>query len=191
MNAKRRKNKLQLKPTTQKVLLLLMGGLALSLSASPILYFKIIGDIARAWEEINKRALHGAIKSLYRSKLIDAKDNEDGSVTMVLNEKGKSYAVRYDIESIKIPPMKRWDRKWRVILFDVPEKYKKSRDALSFTLKKIGFYKFQKSVFVHPFECRNEIDFVIEFFTLRPYVRFMTADHIDNELDVKHRFGLI
>jgi len=50
------------------------------------------------------------------------------------------------------------------------------------TLKKIGFYPFQKSVMVHPFECRDEMDFVIEFFNLRPYVRTMLANNIDNEL---------
>ena len=186
---KRHKKKIQLKPTTQKVLLLLMGGLALSLSASPTQYFKIIGDIAKSWEDINKRALHGAIKSLYRSKLVDVKDNEDGSVTMILTGKGKNYALRYDIESIKIPQMKKWDKKWRGILFDVPEKHKKSRDGLSFALKKIGFYKFQKSVFVYPFECGAEVDFIIEFFTLHPYVRSMLADRIDNELDIKRHFG--
>lgn len=188
---KHKQKTLQLKPTTQKVLLLLMGGSALALSASPVGYFSIIGVIVKAWKEINRRALHSAIKSLYRSKLIDAKDNPNGSVTIVLTENGKKCALRYDIETIKIPTMKKWDGKWRVILFDIPEKSKKARNALAKLLQEMGCVKFQKSVFVCPYECKKEVDFVIEFFNLRPYVRYMIADHIDNELDFKRKFDLL
>lgn len=167
-----------------------MTGVALGLTGSPTQYFRILESATKAWGDINKRALHNAIRRLYRSKLIDAKDNPDSSVTVILSNKGKKRALTYQIDEIKIPEMKKWDRNWRVVLFDIPEKFKKSRDALSLALKKMGFYKFQKSVFVHPFECQNEIDFVIEFFSLRPYVRYLTASHIDNELDLKHRFRL-
>lgn len=180
----------KLGPLSQKILLLLLAGVALGLTGSPIGYFKIIESVAVEWSKINKRALHNAIRRLYKSNLIDAKDNQDGSVTMILSGKGQKRALTYQIDEIQIPKMKKWDGNWRIVLFDIPEKHKKARDALSLTLKKIGFYKFQKSVFIHPFECQNEIDFVIEFFSLRQYVRYLTAHKIDNELDLKHRFRL-
>ena len=87
--------------------------------------------------------------------------------------------------------MKKWDRKWRIIIFDIPEKCKKARDALSRSLKNAGFYRLQKSTFIHPFECKDEVDFVIEFFNLRPFVRFIIAEHLDNELHLKHYFNLL
>lgn len=86
--------------------------------------------------------------------------------------------------------MKKWDSQWRIVIFDIPERFKKARNALSLTLKKMGFYPLQKSVFVHPFECADEIDFVIEFWNMRPYVRLVLATHIDNELHLKNHFGL-
>ncbi|MBI2021134.1 hypothetical protein HYS99_01310 [Candidatus Giovannonibacteria bacterium] len=184
------KKSIQLKPTTQKVLLLLLGGLSLALSSSPKNYFTILNNIAKDWERINRHALHRAIRNLYVSRLIKAKDNPDGTVTMILSEKGRKIALRYDIDNLRIPEMKKWDKKWRLILFDVPEKHKKARNALSFALKKAGCFQFQKSVFIHPFECKNEIDFIIEFFLLRPYVRFILAETLDNELDVKRYFNL-
>lgn len=180
----------KLGPLSQKILLLLLAGAALGLTASPMGYFKIIGGVAKEWKKINRRALHNAIRRLYKSKLIDVKDNTNGNVTMILSEKGKKRALTYQIDEIKIPKMKKWDCNWRIVLFDIPEKFKKSRDALSFALKKMGFYKFQKSVFIHPFDCQNEVDFVIEFFSLRPYVRYIIAHHLDNELQLKHHFHL-
>ena len=182
---------IQLKPTTQKVLVLLLGGLALGLSSSPKQYFRVLKAIAKDWKTINRYALHRAIKRLYRSRLIDARDNPDGTTTLFLTKKGKNIALKYNIDNIKIAPMKKWDGKWRLALFDIPERHKKARNALSLTLKKIGCLQFQKSVFVHPFECSNEIDFIIEFFSLRSYVRFILAEHIDNELHLKKHFSLL
>ena len=83
-----------------------------------------------------------------------------------------------------------WDGKWRLVVFDVPEKLKKGRNALREKLKKIGFYELQKSVFVFPYKCKDEVDFIVEFFNLRKYVRFGVLESIDNELDLKKVFDL-
>lgn len=190
MEKYKRYSKPRLGPVAQKVLLLLMGGLALGLSGSPIAYFSILKMIGKEWAKINRRALHYAIKNLYKSKLVDIKENADDSLTLVITNKGKNIALTYQIDDIKIPAMKRWDGKWRIVLFDIPEKHKKARDALSQALKNAGFFKFQKSVFIHPFECKNEVDFVIEFFDMRPYVRLVVATDIDNALDLKKQFDL-
>ena len=190
MARKPRYSEPRLGPIAQKILVLLFGGLALGLTASPDRYFRIIRTIKKDFEKINRYALHRTIRNLYRSKLVNVKENADDTVTLVLTDKGRTKALTYNTENIKVPEMKRWDKQWRVVMFDIPERHKKSRDALSGTLKKAGFYKFQKSVFVHPFECKNEVDFVVEFFNLRPYVRYMLASHIDNELDIKQHFNL-
>ena len=178
-------------PTAQKVLLLLMAGIALGLTTSPKRYFHILKTAANDWKRINRRALHHAIKNLYRSRLIDVVDNKDGSTTIILTQRGRKKALTYQIDHVMTTPMKRWDKKWRLVIFDIPERYKKARDALARTLKRMGFYQLQKSVFVHPFECDDEIDFVVEFFNLRPYVRRIRAEHIDNELHLKKLFSAL
>ena len=178
-------------PAAQKALLLLMAGPALILAYSPKRQFRVLKELTGEWKKINRRALDNAIRSLYTNKMVDIKENRDGTITIILTSSGKNKALTYDLENIKIPAMEKWDHKWRVILFDIPEKHKRARRALSRALKNMGCFQFQKSVFVHPFECRNEVDFVIEFFSMRPYVRFIIADNIDNELDLKKRFGLL
>ena len=75
-----------------------------------------------------------------------------------------------------------------MVLFDIPEKRKPAREALRKTLKRLGFYEFQKSVLVHPYECQDELDYVIEFFRLRPYVRTMEVVALDNEPHLKNIF---
>jgi len=177
-------------PVGQKVLLLLFGGLSLGLTRNPRYFFKILENIAKDWDSINRYALYRSIRNLYKSKLLDAKDNEDGTTSIVLTKEGKKKALVYHIDTIKIPEMKKWDKQWRIVMFDIPERFKKARDALALTLKRMEFYRLQKSVFVHPFECENEIDFIIEFWNVRSYVRTMMASHLDNELHIKTKFGL-
>jgi len=141
--------------------------------------------------EIEKRALHRAIRNLYRSKLVDLKQDRNGVLIMKINDKGKEKILKYKLENMKVPQMKKWDKKWRVILFDVPESKRKLRDSLRMHLKNLDFFEFQKSVFVHPFDCENEINFLIEFYNIRPNVRFMVADFIDNELHIRKHFNLL
>jgi len=183
--------KLRLGDNQKKILLLLLGGAALGLSGSPKRYFQILDAIKKDWEEINKQALKRAIKSLYESKLIKEKENLDGTTTLILTEKGKEKALTYDLDNMKIAKPKQWDKKWRIVLFDIPDKIKKVRDILRSHLKNLGFYEFQESVFVHPYDCKDEIDYLIEFYDIRRFVRFIIADSIDNELHLKNHFELM
>ena len=181
----------ELGKVSQKVILLLLSGLALSLSRSPNNYFRILRITAKAWREIDRKSLHRTIKNLYHSKLVETKENNDGTITLVLNEKGKKMALKYNLATMQIPKMKRWDHNWRIVLFDIPESKRRSRDILRSYLKRLKFFEFQKSVFAHPFDCKNEIEYIVEFYNLRPYVRFVIAKNIDNESHLKKHFHLL
>ncbi len=176
--------------TQKKILLLLMGGLALGLSGSPVRSFKILKEIGKEWEEIERQGLRRAIRNLYQSKLIKEKQNSDGTITMILTEKGKEKAFTYNLDEMEIKKPERWDKKWRIVLFDIPEKTRKIRDAFRYHLNQLGFYEFQKSVFVHPFDCLDEIDYLIEFYGARKFIRFVIAESLDNELHLKAHFKL-
>lgn len=175
----------------QKVLLLLRGGLALGLTNRPDKYFQIIKKIGEEWQNINERSLHQAIKNLYQTKLIDSKEDADGNVLLVLNDNGKKKSLQYDPGAIKIKKPKEWDGLWRLVIFDIPETKKQARNALSLKLKQLGFYPFQKSVFIHPYDCRDEINFLVELFDIRPYVRFLIVKETDIDLKLKRYFRLI
>jgi len=175
----------------RKILILLLGGVALGLSGSPRKYFQILKEMEKEWKEINRSQLKRTIKNLYQSKLIKEKYNEDGTITLVLTDKGKEKALTYNLDEMKIKKPKKWDGKWRIVLFDIPEKARKLRDIFRHHLKNLGFFEFQKSVFIHPYDCKDEIDYLIEFYNARKFVRFIIADSIDNEMHLKSRFNLI
>lgn len=182
--------KIKIGSVQKKLLLLLMGGVVLGFNKSPYRCKKIIEKMRREWNRINQQAVAHAIQHLYINKMIDYKKNIRGEVTITLNDAGRKRTLTYTTDTMKIKKSGIWDKKWRVVLFDIPETMRTVRNALRERLRQLGFYEFQKSVFVIPYECQNEIDFLIELYAIRRFVRCITAYHIDNELHLRKIFDL-
>jgi len=190
MKKQRRSFMQKVGPVGEKILLLLEAGIVLGLTSRPDAYFRVLKQTAKEWRRIDSRALHDAIKRLYRSQLVDYQKNTDGSISLLLSHDGEKRALRYRLDTITIQKPPRWDGNWRIVLFDIPEQLKQGRDALSQKLKRLGFRPMQKSVFVFPYECKDEVDFIVEMFGLRPYVRYLVVKEMDAALDFKNQFHL-
>ncbi len=173
----------------KKMLLLLFAGIDFGYAVTPGRQWKVLKNTADAWRDINEKKLRDEIRKLYQSKLISRKENPDGSYTIILTEKGRMKTLTYYFEKMKIEKEK-WDGKWRIVTFDIPEKKRGGRDAFRGKIKEIGFHEFQKSVWIYPYKCKDEIDFIIECYFLRKYVRFGVLESIDNEIHLKKIFDL-
>ncbi|MFH0803593.1 MAG: hypothetical protein V1877_00525 [Candidatus Tagabacteria bacterium] len=130
-----------------------------------------------------------AVKSLEEQKLIDIYEKDDEQ-TMKITEKGKQRVLKYKFNEMIIGRPKKWDGYWRIIAFDILEKHKKGRDALTRKLKEMGLYPIQKSVFICPFECRDEVDFIGEIFNIRKFIHYFLAKEIDDEEYLKKYYNL-
>ena len=84
----------------------------------------------------------------------------------------------------------RWDGKWRVVIWDVPEKRRELRDRLRATLTRIGFVHIQHSVWVCPWPCRDEIEWLREHYRLDNRVLFFETSKIDGDDALRARFEL-
>lgn len=174
----------------RKILLLLLGGVALACARTIGEQWKILTEMGEEWEHIKRQRVERAIAALYESRLVSTRKEKDGSYTLTLNEDGRKRALTYNLENMHIPEPVKWDGNWRVVLFDIPEDKRSERDSLRTRLLNLGFFELQRSVLVHPFECYDEIEFLIELGDVRPYVRFIRAHHIDNEPHLRKFFRL-
>jgi DNA-binding transcriptional regulator PaaX len=105
-----------------------------------------------------------------------------------LTEKGKERFAQAQIEHMEVPRPKRWDKKWRIIIFDIPEKKKEIRNAIRRKLYQTGFVQVQKSVFIHPFECTTEVNLICNYFGGRKYFKYMIAEILEGEESVIEEF---
>jgi hypothetical protein len=175
----------------KQILFLLLSGVALGLTTSFRRHNWILDNMPKELKKIKQKELNRVIKRLYQSRLIDFKEDKEGRITLILSEYGRKRVLMYKIDEIKLKRENKWDGHWRVVIFDIPQKLKIARDLFVRKLKEIGMYPLQKSVYVYPFECKDELDFIIEYFGLRPYVRYGLLKEIDNDIHLRKIFDLI
>ena len=140
---------------------------------------------------LNKRPpnLAGYFFRLRKQKLVEIK-KDDKHHKIVLTENGKEIFLRFNYEELKIENPKIWDRNFRVIVFDIPERRKSARDSLREKMKDLGFIKFNDSVWVYPYPCQKEIDFIANYWGIGRYVHFILARDITNRSLLETSFHL-
>jgi len=133
--------------------------------------------------------LKRSLKSLERKDLVSIKE-EEGKTTISLTKNGKRKILEFKANDMVIKKPKKWDKKWRLVIFDVPNSYSASRLTFTRKLKELGFKYMQKSVWIYPYPCENEVDFLKELYEIRPYVRIVTAESVDIQDDLIKKFDL-
>ena len=105
-----------------------------------------------------------------------------------LIQKGKKLLKTYLYQELVIPKPKSWDKKWRLVIYDIANDKKDRRDVLRNKLENLGFLKLQESVYVYPFECLKEIDLIKNIFYLAPHVQYIVAERVETEIDLIKKF---
>jgi len=164
-----------------------VGGLVVSCVAMPGLAY--IFALFKPKNSYEKNKVRQAIKKMQKQKLIRIY-SKNGRDIIEITKNGQKKLLEYKIDEMKIKKPKKWDGLYRVVMFDIPEKKVAARREISFRLKEIGAIPIQKSTFVSPFECRNEIDFIGEYFGVRKNIIYLIAKEIDNEVKIKKFFNL-
>jgi len=114
---------------------------------------------------------------------------------------GKSYAritdagrkkLAFELEKgkLNLSRKRRWNRRWRVIIFDVPERRRKTRDRLRLLMQKLGFVRLQDSVWVFPYDCEDFIVLLKAELKIGSAVLYMVVEEIENDKHLRKHFGL-
>ncbi|HEY4504293.1 MAG TPA: CRISPR-associated endonuclease Cas2 [Candidatus Paceibacterota bacterium] len=107
-----------------------------------------------------------------------------------LTAKGRLRVAEYEIGKIKIRKPWRWDSKWRLVIFDISESKRDSRDELRSTLASLGFQKLQQSVWVYPYHCVDVINLLKRKHRLTGEVLYLEVDMLENDQWLRDVFSL-
>ncbi|OGG29588.1 hypothetical protein A2971_00925 [Candidatus Gottesmanbacteria bacterium RIFCSPLOWO2_01_FULL_46_21] len=178
-------------PSTKEILSFLagVGVIGLILAFPPA-----IGGVA-AFIRLGRRDYSGwgmrrTLRRLKKQKYISVSEDDKGNVTVQITEQGMTRALSYKLETMVLAKPKSWDKKWRVVAFDIPEKYKRLRDVFRMRLGQLGLYQLQESVYVSPYQCFKEIEFLRELYGVAFTVRYIVAARIEDDESLKQRFQL-
>ena len=108
-----------------------------------------------------------------------------------LTPAGKRILRRWEMADYKFKKPKRWDRKWRVIIYDISEKKAQTRRKIPILFHRAGFFRLQNSVWIYPYDCEEIIGLLKTDFRVGKEVLYIIADEIENDKFLRSHFGLL
>lgn len=130
------------------------------------------------------------LRQLRRQKYIEIKTNDNGSTTVKITQNGLVRALTYQIEEMTIDKSKEWDKKWRVVIFDIPNKHKRIRDIFRMRLHQLGLHQLQESTYIHPYPCFKQIEFLREIYGVPFTVNYLLVEKLEDDEYLRERFEL-
>lgn len=165
------------------------GLVTITVSSSPYFLTNLLKYFTKLRKYPNKK-VYDNFYILRKRGLINF-ETRKGQMFISLTEKGKHKAGWMQIDKLKIKKPKKWDKKWRMVMFDIAQMKRQYREALRGKLKQLGFYLFQKSIWVIPYECNKEITMLKDFFGLKDNeIRLITIDDIGEDGELREFFKL-
>lgn len=159
---------------------LVIGGMVTVAATSPYFIFNIMRAFKQLRKYPNKRVYNTFYKLKKRGMINFYK--KGNQIYISLTEKGKRNAGWMQVDDLKIKKPKKWDGCWRIVIFDIINLKRIYREALRGKLKDLGFHLLQKSVWIIPYDCKDEIYLLKDFFGLEDSeLRLIVAKEIGND----------
>ena len=176
----------------QAVVLTLYGATILPMAVFAPNALKLLKGIDPNLAKKRKPAyrIQQAATRLEQRKLLARRLTKDGW-KIQLTPAGAKYANRlHNAERILIKKPRKWDGRWRIVIFDVWERRRAVRDQLRRMLVKAGFRRVQDSVWVYPYDCEELLTFLRADLRLGKGILYIIAEGIENDRQLRQWFGL-
>ena len=142
-------------------------------------------------KKYEKEKICGAFYRLKKQGCINIQQ-KNHQIYISLTAEGKKKAGRFQIDSLEIKKQKKWDGMWRLVIFDIPQLKNVQRNAFRGKLIDLGFTLLQKSIWICPYRCNDEIGLLRDFFGLsEKEIRLIVAQNIGNDSYFRKVFKII
>ncbi len=143
---------------------------------------ELVGDLANVWMRTSYKGFSynkflnnsRGFKNLKQRGII--KDTNHGQ--FVFTQPGRQWLKRSLHKRLVYLPRGPWDKKWRIIIFDVPQEKHIARIRFRNRLKLLGCVMLQKSVFVFPYPCHEKVGDIANYLEISDYVDILTAESV-------------
>lgn len=165
-------------------------------------------SIADSISELTSEMLTGSIYKMYKLMDLNERNRKYRSVLaarerllkhgllrwqgkfLELTEKGAKKLAEWRHHDYKLPRPEVWDGKWRILIFDIPEKKRWLRDRVRDILLVVGFKRLQKSVWVYPFDCEDFIMLLKADFKIGKDLLYLIVEGLENDRNLRDHFGV-
>lgn len=156
----------------------------------------VINEIIRLFQKIKKinieeKRVMRVLNYLEKREIITLEEKDNSVFVHTVNNNHPT-VIKYSIKALLNfkKKTKKWNGKWFMVFFDVPESQRNKRDYLRAYLVKLGFYPYQKSVYLFPYECEKEVILIKKIVEGAKYMKYIVAEKIEDENPAKTFFHL-
>jgi len=114
---------------------------------------------------------------------------EDGKRFARVTEKGE-LILQMETEKVAMTKKRKWDRRWRVVIFDIPERRRSVRVRLRLFMEEYGFVRLQDSVWIYPYDCEDLITLTKANFRIGADVLYMIVERLEYDKHLREHFKL-
>ncbi|OGG59701.1 CRISPR-associated endonuclease Cas2 [Candidatus Kaiserbacteria bacterium RIFCSPHIGHO2_02_FULL_49_16] len=132
-----------------------------------------------------KSVVESATKRLVRTGLLKWRNKR-----LRLTRKGEQKLRTLTLSEYTQKIIRAWDKKWRILIFDIPERRKGLRKKIRNTLQAIGFVRLQDSVWVYPYDCEDLITLLKADLRVGDDMLYIIVDVIERDAKLRRRFGI-
>lgn len=143
----------------------------------------------RAWKRFNIVYLKRTLSRLEKQRFVEVGE-EKGMQVVKITDRGRKKILKFALDEIGIEKPKLWDKKWRLVSYDIPTQLKSLRDVVREYLSAWRFYPLHESVFLHAYPCEKQVEFLREYLGIGKYVRIFTVSYIENDVPFREFYGL-
>ena len=140
---------------------------------------------------IEEKKIKKSLESLEKNEIINLEE-KGGNIFVKLKDKNNLTVIKYSTKALLDfkKKKKKWNKKWFLVFFDVPEIQRNKRNYLRKFLVDIGFYQYQKSIYIFPYECEKEIILIKKIVEGAKYMKYLVTEKIEDEKLIKSFFKL-
>ncbi len=134
--------------------------------------------------------INKVVEGLRKKGLVKIFKNNENEVCVRLTQKGLAEIKEYELQQKTIKKPAKWDGKYRLVIFDIKEWKRFSRDSVRDWLEQLGFRRLQNSVWVYPYDCEEIVALIKTRFSVSGEVLYIIAEKIENDEWLKKEFDL-
>ena len=175
----------------QKALLttLLIGGMIAIGAAPRINILKLLGNKKRNQYRL-KHQVNDALIRLSRKGLVAFVIKEGRKFARLTPAGSQRLKLEQEKAVLLLQRKKRWDKRWRVIIFDIPERRRGVRSRLRAIMQECGFVRLQDSVWVYPHDCEDLTVLMKAELKTGSSILYMVVEKIENDAWLKKHFSI-
>lgn len=140
------------------------------------------------WKRFNTWRLRQILKRMHQQKLVEVVE-KNGEQIVKITKNGKKKLLKFNLDKMELKN-KSWDGKWRIIIYDILTSKRGEANLFRKTLKRLKFLKLQRSVYLTPFKCYDEIEYLRQICNINREVQILTISGLENEKAYREYFSV-